>query len=123
MRDFDILKSKTMNIKPIRHSEPLQLRLWRWAVFFFAETFTIRDSRAARWFVQRAAYYHQEIVCLDKWTGVWGVIRREAKRLGVTVILCKTLQQCLNTADSIKVSCSQTLNRLYTMRGLNGQML
>lgn len=84
--------------------EPYQYPMWTEWALIHTETLTVCDVRWIVRAVGHAAYNHWDIVTVghpDKWTGACGVIRREAAKLGVRVILCTTLKAAQNTASKV----------------------
>ena len=78
---------------------PVQLRLLARTILIYRPTITTEDYLYAFHAVGYAAYWHLDIVTLNKWQGVPGVVRARAKDLGVKVVLCRTLKEALNSSD------------------------
>jgi hypothetical protein len=83
-----------------RDSRPaVQMRLLAQTLLIYRPTITTEDYLYIQRAVLYAAYWHLEIVTLDKWSGAAGIVRALAKQHGVKVVLCKTLKQAINSAD------------------------
>lgn len=81
--------------------EPNQLRLWPVAIFFYLNELTTHASRTVAHWLGWASYWHRQVVCLDRWDGIWALIRIEAAVRGVDLILCQTIQEAINMADMV----------------------
>jgi hypothetical protein len=85
-------------------ARPYQYRMWRDAMLIYCETLTVHDVRWLKGAVGLAEYNHWDVVTVGhpgKWTGATGIVRREANKLGVRVMLCPTLRAARNTASKV----------------------